>query len=65
VTDLVTEKVADLNVSSESNQKPPDVEKKKKNLLKKLRAIDDLQTKVGSSTEFVFVIPPWPSRNRR
>ena len=36
-----------MKVSSEpANQQPADAEKKKKNLLKKLRAIDDLQAKV-------------------
>ena len=42
----LSSKVADLNVNVASEQKPVDVEKKKKNLLKKLRAIDDLQKKV-------------------
>ena len=46
MTDQITEKVSDIKISSESDPKPSDVDKKKKNLLKKLRAIDDLQTKV-------------------
>jgi len=43
----ITDKVSDMKVSSEpAKQQPADAEKKKKNLLKKLRAIDDLQAKV-------------------
>ena len=39
--------MSDIKVSSEpAKQQPADAEKKKKNLLKKLRAIDDLQAKV-------------------
>ena len=52
-SDNVTSKVSEMSLkdntsANHSNATPIDTEKKKKNLLKKLRAIEDLQAKVSA-----------------